>query len=239
MKVYLKDLMILVNELIKKYAKSDDLGEYSKKKEMWDDIYNSYEIKDFLNSENSSKIFNKYSISKKDLEKKLKANSKNKEVNFKHISDTINIFCNTDLFYKKINSILWNQISDNDKIRLSKLSASIKQFEDLSEELIRFENNFIQKIRSNHPEVFDQLEIENDNLLKNTLYYIIKKYNSCIETNQDVVSFFEKIGFLAKSKGIKYESIFGEIGKKLKSGESPSVKQIYYASYYVDTIKNI
>jgi len=70
LKIYLKELMILVNELIKKYAKSDDLGEYSKKKEMWDDIYNSHEIKDFLNSDNSAKIFNKYSISKKDLEKK-------------------------------------------------------------------------------------------------------------------------------------------------------------------------
>ena len=66
--------MILVNDLIKKYANSDDLGEYSKKKEMWDDIYKSHEMKDFLNSDNSSKIFNKYSISKKDLEKKLKAN---------------------------------------------------------------------------------------------------------------------------------------------------------------------
>jgi hypothetical protein len=44
LELYLKELMILVNELIKKYAKSDDLGEYSKKKELWDDINTSSEI---------------------------------------------------------------------------------------------------------------------------------------------------------------------------------------------------
>lgn len=236
LKLYLKDLMILVNDLIKKYAKSDDLGEYSKKKEMWDDIYNSYEIKDFLNTDNSNKIFNKYSISKKELEKKLKANSKNKEVDFKFLKDSIDIHSKTPDFYKKINSLLWDNLSDNERNKFSNIAALIQQRDDLTKDLVNFENNLVQKIRINYPDTLDKIIIEENTTLENTLNYIIKKYNSCVEKEEDVLLSFDKIGMIAKAKGIKFDSVFNEIGKKLKSGEAPSVKQIYYASNYILTI---
>ncbi|NMH24801.1 AIPR family protein [Flavobacterium solisilvae] len=238
LKVHLKELMILVNELIKKYAKSDDLGEYSKKKEMWDDIYNSHEMKDFLNSDNSSKIFNKYSISKKDLEKKLKANTKNKEVDFKFLKDSINIHSKTSEFYKKINSLLWDNLTDNERSKVSNIAALIQQRDELTEDLVNFENNLIQKIRINYLDVLDKIIFEENSLLENTLNYVIKKYNSCIEKGEDLISNFDKIGMIAKSKNIKFDSVFNEIGKKLKSGDTPSIKQIYYASYYISSLKN-
>lgn len=238
LKVYLKELMILVNDLIKKYAKSDDLGEYSKKKEMWDDIYNSNEIKDFLNTDNSNKIFNKYSVSKKDLEKKLKANSKNKEVDFKFLKDSIDIHSKTPEFYKKLNSLLWDNLTDNERNKFSNISALIQQREDLTTDLVNFENNLIQKIRINFPDVLDKIVIEENTILENTLNYVVKKYNFCIEKEEDIISNFDKIGMIAKAKGIKYDSVFNEIGKNLKLGKAPSVKQIYYSSYYISTIKN-
>lgn len=64
----------------------------------------------------------------------------------------------------------------------------------------------------------------------------MKKYNSCIEKGEDIISNFDKIGMIAKAKGIKFDSVFNEIGKILKSGEAPSVKQLYYANYYVATL---
>lgn len=236
LKVYLKELMILVNDLIKKYAKSDDLGEYSKKKEMWDDIYNSHEIKEFLNTDNANKIFNKYSISKKELEKKLKANSKNKEVDFKFLKDSIDIHSKTPDFYKKINLLLWDNLSDNERNKFSNIAALIQQRDDLTKDLVNFENNLVQKIRINYPDTLDKIIIEENTTLENTLNYIIKKYNSCVEKEEDVLLSFDKIGMIAKAKGIKFDSVFNEIGKKLKSGEAPSVKQIYYASNYILTI---
>ncbi|TDR25906.1 AIPR family protein [Flavobacterium cheniae] len=239
LKVYLKELMILVNDLIKKYAKSDDLGEYSKKKEMWDDIYNSNEIKDFLNTDKSNKIFNKYSISKKELEKKLKANSKNKEVDFKFLKDSVDIHSKTPEFYKKLNSLLWDNLTDNERNKFSNISALIQQNEDLTTDLVNFENNQIQKIRINYPDVLDKIVIEENTILENTLNYVVKKYNSCIEKGEDIISNFDKIGMIAKAKGIKYDSVFNEIGKKLKSGEAPNVKQLYYASNYISTIQNL
>jgi len=234
LKIYLKELMILVNELIKKYAKSDDLGEYSKKKEMWDDIYNSNEIKDFLNTDNSNKIFNKYSISKKDLEKKLKANSKNKEVDFKLLKDSIDIHSKTPNFYKKISSLLGDNLKDNELIKFENISSLINRKADLTQELVNFENSFLQKMRINFPSLFDEINIEENILLKQTIEYIINKYNYCIENSEDVVLNFEKIGIIAKSKDAKFYSVFSEIGKNLKNGVSPTVKQIYFASHYVN-----
>ncbi|HEY4288014.1 MAG TPA: AIPR family protein [Puia sp.] len=43
-----RDLMVLVNDLIKEYSASDDYGEYSKKPELWNKIRSCREIADFV-----------------------------------------------------------------------------------------------------------------------------------------------------------------------------------------------
>jgi hypothetical protein len=53
---FFKSLMVLMNDLIKKYSESDDYGEYSKKQELWESISESKEIKNFIDSKNSIKI---------------------------------------------------------------------------------------------------------------------------------------------------------------------------------------
>ena len=60
--VYLKSLLVLSNDLIKKYSASDDFGEYSKKPELWKAIANSSELKSFFESADSIKIYEKYSV---------------------------------------------------------------------------------------------------------------------------------------------------------------------------------
>lgn len=82
----------------------------------------------------------------------------------------------------------------------------------------------------------DNKDKESNKLLEETFSYVIKKYNSSIE---NIISIFERIGFVAKGKGVKYDSVFGEIGKTLNDGYSPTVKQIYYASYYISTFNNL
>ena len=233
---YMTNLMLLINELIKKYSQSDDLGEYSKKKELWDDISTSKEIIDFLSSEDSKLIFEKYSISKKELEKKLKPNSKNKEVDFKLLKDNITIHCKTSEFYKKINSLLWENLTDNERTKLSNINALIQQKDNLTSDLISFEETLIQKIRINQPEIFDKINYDENQLLEETFNYIVKKYNSSISKSENIITSFERIGAIAKHKGSKYDSVFSEIGKTLNDGFSPTTKQIYYASYYVATI---
>ena len=58
--LFLRDIMTLMNELIKKYSLSEDYGEYSKKEQLWKDILSSKEIKSFMEQTDSLKILNKY-----------------------------------------------------------------------------------------------------------------------------------------------------------------------------------
>ena len=62
--IYLKNLLILMNDLIKKYSLSDDLGEYSKKPELWKAISGSPELREFLDSNDSRAIIRKYNSKK-------------------------------------------------------------------------------------------------------------------------------------------------------------------------------
>jgi hypothetical protein len=226
LKIYLKELMILVNELIKKYAKSDDLGEYSKKKEMWDDIYSSHEIKDFLNSDNSSKIFNKYSISKKDLEKKIKANLKNKEVDFKFLKDNIEIHAKTAKFYKKIEFLLWDSLTQNEREKLSKISASIQQNLEIDKTIIDFEENLMRKIIVEYPSFLTSNIPEKNNKLLEAFELILKKYNQAKSKSENLESAFDLLSKIALSKGQKYSSVYTEIGKALNLGHLPKINQI-------------
>ena len=59
---YLKVLMLLMNDLIKKYSTSEDYNEYSKKVELWDSIKNCKEVKNMMTSEFTLSIFKKYTI---------------------------------------------------------------------------------------------------------------------------------------------------------------------------------
>lgn len=232
---YLYGLMVLMNNLIKKYSQSDDLGEYSKKKELWDDISTSKEITEFLKSDDSIKIFEKYSVSRKELEKK-KVKSKGNEVDFKFLTDNVNIHSKTPDFFKKLNSLLWDELKDGERNSLANISALIQQKDDLTEDLINFEERLIQRVRIDNPGLFDQIEFTENILLQTTLNYIVKKYNSSISKKDDVYLVFEKIGDVAKAKGVQFNSVFTEIGKSLQAGKSPSTKQLYYASYYVSTL---
>mgnify|MGYP001246034334 CR=1 FL=1 len=59
---FLYNLMSLMNTLIKKYSISDDLGEHSKKKELWGKIIASHEIKDFISNTTNGNILKKYIV---------------------------------------------------------------------------------------------------------------------------------------------------------------------------------
>lgn len=231
---FFKDLLLLMNDLIKKYSKSEDFGEYSKKIELWHAIINSDEVQKFMTTDTSLRILEKYSNSKKDADKKLK--SKIKEVDFKLLNNCIKIHSKTPEFYKKMNSLLWDILTDNERNKLSNIAALIQQKDDLTPELVSFEENITTKIRISQPEIFDKIQYETNAALEETFNYIVKKYNSAVDKSENVITVFEKTGTIAKHKGIKYDSVFSEIGKTLNDGFSPTTKQVYYASYYVSTL---
>jgi hypothetical protein len=228
LEAYLTQLLKLVNELIKKYSDSDDYGEYSKKEELWKRISSCKEVKEFVSTDDTKLIIEKYGISKVELKKRKGTNETSEEVNFKNLSDNVLIHSNGVKYYKSIplNSIL---LTGGDERSLSSIEHSIINKLDIDNKLVSFEGNITNRLRVEVPSFFDSIE-RIDNLLHRTLDYIISNYNKCINDKKNVLSEFQKIEAIAKAKQIKYASVFDQIGKNLVEGVSPTIKQIYYAS---------
>lgn len=233
---YLKSLMILINQLIKKYAKSDDLGEYSKKKELWEDILSSNEILDFTNSNDSKKILEKYTISKKELDKLTK--NKLVEINFDHIIANVEIFKNTDKYYEEIN-LKYDELNDSRYKLLNSIINSIKKNLEISDVLISFEKKLIYEIRMNKPELFDNMKIEPNYAYTKTLDFIINKYNKAVQLNDDIESVFKRIEQQAILSNASYYIVYNTIGKQLKDGIPPTIHQVIQASEYIMKINNV
>jgi len=60
---YFRMLMLLINDLIKKYSASEDYGEYSKKPELWNTLQQCIEVNNFMATDNSRQILEKYTVS--------------------------------------------------------------------------------------------------------------------------------------------------------------------------------
>lgn len=233
---YLRTLMTLINRLIKKYAKSDDLGEYSKKKELWDDILISDEIQQFLSNKDSIKIFDKYTISKKELEKQSKF--KLIEIDFDHIISNVEIYKNTDKYYEEI-MLKYEELNDSRDKLLNSIINSIKKNLDISDILISFEKKIVSEIRMANPEIFDNMKIEPNYIYTNTLDFIINKYNKSIQSNEDVETVFKRIEQQAILANAPYYIVYKTIGKQLKEGIPPTINQIVQASEYISKINTI
>ncbi len=239
LQVFSKSLMLLMNDLVKKYSESDDYGEYSKKEELWNAISECDEIKNFMNQSDFQKISDKYTISKEAIKKREIKKTNAGTIDFEPLHDMITIYSNTELFYKNINSFFFDTLKENEKYKIQQIINLITNHQDINPSYITFEKKLINEIRRNKPEFFDLNSDNKDFSLSKTLDYIIKKYNSVIESNLNIKSEFYVLSEIAQRKGVKYYSVFEEIGKLLEQGLSPSIKQLYNAGNYVSIIKEV
>jgi hypothetical protein len=226
LKSYLYGLMVLINELIKKYAKSDDLGQYSQKKEMWEDILKSFEIGDFLNSENSNKIFDKYSVSKKDIEAKIKLNSKINVVDFTFLQENVKVHFYTSDFYK---NLIYNSeisLTNYESLKFEGVAKLIKDKKEINLKTIEFTNSKINDLRRNSPNVFRDDQNLNF-VLEEVFDKVLEIYNKCRADNLSYLNEFEKIVKLNRNSLFKNASYFMKIGEKLNKQEIITIQDIY------------
>jgi hypothetical protein len=213
---FFMQLMSLMNDLIKKYSESDDYGEYSKNKMLWEDISGSKEITKFMTSQIAQKILSKYTIPIKE-----KQNGVEPEVDFEKIQRNIEVVTKGSDFYNQLrDSFIALPISKRKKIDI--IISSTLKMEDLSDDILLFENNLMNETRKSNPEIFDQINTPFNYLLDSTLKFIILKYNQAIESGIKVKELFK----------IMELPIFGKIAGELEKGIPPSVKDIHLASNY-------
>jgi hypothetical protein len=236
---FFKALMALMNNLIKDYSESDDIAYYSTNKNLWDKISVCKEVKNFMSTKNTLSILEKYSTSKVNLNIRKKEQSKIIHVDFHETYQNVIIHTNNQDYYKSIRSKMNGDLSESEERKLDLIINQISTKKDINLDLIEFEGNLINKIRANRPEIFDELAIENNFVLSDTLDFIVKIFNEAIESQTNIFSEFDKIEKLAISKKINFASVFGQIGKKLLEGKSVNMQDLYYASSYFMTVKKV
>lgn len=230
LKQYAYDLMVLMNDLIKKYSESDDFGEYSKNKKLWDKISVSVEVKEFMNSVASNLILKKYTIVGSLVNK---INSR--EVDFEEANMMVGIYCRGINFYQQLKNN-YSQIKDIELKKIDSIISAIIKEDDLSKDLLAFENNFLSQVRRSNPELFDQIDSEYNYKVESTLRFIILKYNQAIEKGIDIKEYFISI-INSKIKGEPFP-IFNKIASNLADGKSPSLKDVIQASSYFNINKD-
>lgn len=229
---YMYQLMSLINDLIKKYSDSDDFGQYAKRVELWKAVRDSKELKSFIENKDSDLIKEKYGTS--EIPGKSK---KQEEVAFGDIIELVEIASRGKDYYSALRRKYTN-LSENEDRKLTLYAARIDSYEDLERGELDFLNTILIRIRNEQPQIFDELNNEVDEGLYKSIMGIIKIYNRVVENNLDIISEFNKYKALAENKRVRFGSIFGKIGNKLKNGTAPSLLDIYHASHYFTAGEN-
>ena len=226
---YFYNLMTLINALLKNYASSDDISENSKTRELWIKVSESIEVQNFMGNADTIKILKKYTITKDVNKKRLIKNGQNTEVNFKLIQDNVSLHANGLEFYNKLLST-FQGFSYNDKELIKSITESIYKHVDIDEKTIEGEGNIINKILTESPEIFDEINFKNNDLLSDTFDHIVTLYNNVISKHGDINDTFKKVAQDAKNKNIKDHSVWSKIGELLSKGDAPKILDILQAT---------
>jgi len=229
LKVYFKELMILINKLIKKYAQSDDFAQYAKKEQLWKDIKKCPQLLRFFKSVDTKKVIKKYGIAKN--HSTARKNSRD-DYNFEVISKAVELASMGSKYYKSLFGKLTFSLSEIEEKKISKILQLLKSYKNLSKDDVFFVDALLLKINDKSPRLFNNVESAQNELLIYTLENIVKTYNNCIINNLSVSEEFNKIQETAISKKIKHGNVFGIIGNKLSKGEELSLVDIYQACQY-------
>jgi hypothetical protein len=232
-----KRLMELMNNLIKQYAKSDDLGEYAKRQELWEDIVASKEIAVFIGEQSVETVLRRYSITAEELKKREKEAAKVEEVNFDPLLAVSAIFDKGASFYQNVLISMPKKLSVAQQRKVETIIAAIQQCLPLDENIVLFEKQLMNTIVVSYPVLLDKIDKES-NLFTQTTSFLIKKYNDALMVGDNLQSAFDVVKEMAFRKGIPYHSVFGEIGRLLQNNELPSMQQVKQASGYSKGIKS-
>jgi hypothetical protein len=222
---YLLDLMKLMNELIKKYATSDDPSENSKTRELWERVFESTEVQHFIKSADTKKILKKYTLSLAQY-KQLNSRSSKATVDFHSLLDNVSIHANGHAFYQELLK-QFSKFTHSYKEHLNQIIDTVYKHKDLKQELIDNENLIIKQVMIESPEIFDRIEVSSNQMLHHTLDFIIEHYNTAVSNDQSIRAKFRLIGEKAKEQNIKGSSIWDSIGEKLENGEAPKIADLY------------
>lgn len=233
MRSFFLNLMILMNQLVKDYAQTDDYGTYARKEQLWKDISKSNELKTFFETNDAQRFIAKYGVPKS----KLKDKDKHQEVDFTIISKTVDFAANGISYYKVLINKLDKKLSPNQENKILGVLQLMKTRRNIDEKGVLLLENLIEQIRTNQPKLLNENPEDYDENLVYSMQSIIQQYNKARSENKSVYDEFKKTYILASNQGIKFSSVFDSIGKGLQAGIPPTLSEVYQAlNYYCNHI---
>ncbi|MDJ1483589.1 AIPR family protein [Cytophagaceae bacterium YF14B1] len=222
LKKFAYELLQRVHELCKKYSKSDDVGEYAKKEDLWNDILQSEEYRLLEMSEQTITILNKYRLSESDFKKRYTYTNL---FDFSLINDTCRIHSNGTAFYKALLSHFFNEFTTNEKRKLEELIQKVQIRHNFSEDVIEFEKQIVGQLQKQDPDWFLSQNTEAANLTE-AITYISNIYNKNLTRIKEA---FEAETKKAINKGAAEAKAngFKHIGKNLTENKEPLMADIY------------
>lgn len=234
LELYMYELMKLMNDLIKKYAKSDDFGQYSKKEELWKDIQSCKEISAQISSSDTKSIIKLYS-----RKKVKKVRKKNDDIiDFDALIIGAELLSLGRLFFSQLELKYEELLSAGEKRRVQKIKAQFfpktGPVKDISHEDLKVVHAALTRIKIEHPNHFESIDQSDDSSTINAVNQLIRIFNDCIENQKNIQSEFEKHYAIAKAKSYSYAGVISRMGKKLANGEIPLFSEVMLVTPYFD-----
>ncbi|MFT6338330.1 MAG: hypothetical protein ACJATI_005103 [Halioglobus sp.] len=228
-------LMMLMNDLIKKYSDSDDFGEYSKKKELWQKIINSVEVSTYMDNESIKSTIGSYIMSDEEV-KVMQAQESVKDIDFSLLHGTLDILDIGDEYFRSLKKRV--ELTDIERRKLDTIIKNFVKPKVLKKPSIDFHQYLITKFRQVDPDWLTEITQKRSYRYLDTLNNILGIYYSTLNEGLSLKNEYKTISAKAKKKKVAYSIVFDTIGDKLTSNESPDVVDVINASNYYFTEEN-
>jgi hypothetical protein len=222
LKEFSKGLLQSAHNWLKTYSKSDDVGEYAKKDELWNDLLKSTECAAFESAPATKAIIARYKLSDADFKSRYTVTE---IFDFSLINETCRIHSNGANFYVSLKLKFNDQITANEQRKLEELVQKIQVKHNLNQELVDFENQIVKQVQIIDPDWFLDFKVENSNLI-NAIGFVTGIYNKNPTRYKEA---FEAETVKAMKKGVpeKKANGFKNVGNLISRDETPLMSDIY------------
>jgi hypothetical protein len=225
LKAFAKGLLQSMHEWLKSYSKSDDVGEYAKKDDLWNDVIKSREVSAFENDPVTKAIITKYKLSDSDFKKRYLLTE---TFDFSLINENCRIHSNGAKFYNSLKLKFMDQLSANELRKIEELVQKLQVKHNLPQELVEFENEVIKKTQVTDPDWYLDFKMESGDLV-NVIGQVASVYNKNISRIKEAFE-AETVKRINKGGSESRASGWRNVGLSLSRNETPLVADLYKIS---------
>ncbi|OJV16413.1 MAG: hypothetical protein BGO21_26310 [Dyadobacter sp. 50-39] len=221
LKILARHLLESMHEWCKTYSKSDDVGEYAKKEDLWKEILKSTEFSAFENDADTKRIIAKYRLSDSAFKKRYAVDD---SFDFSLINETCRIHSNGAPFYNALKIRFYDVLSANEKRKLEEIVQKIQVRENLTQANVEIENSIVKSAQEVDPDWFLIQQNESLNLI-NVIGKVAAVYNRNLTRVREAFE-AESVKYQRRGANESQVNAWKQVGVKLAKKEEPRITDL-------------